>query len=785
MVNGHWGSMQTARITLSELESRTCPVRLDPWFGDQGQVAGPSSLIPAAPVFLAVAPDQFTYVAASVGGSGGTADVAISRYTPSGSLDLSFGTQGSAVVAFDRGGSREDRAAGIALDGSGAIVVAATVSIGGSNTDWGVARLLPTGQPDLSFGTNGQVVIGFDRGGTLADQVAGLVVLPDRRIVVGGTVDRDATGNTDFAAARLSVSGQLDPGFSGTGLAVMPFDLGGAKADAVRAVARDSQNRILLAGSVARTAPGDTDFGVVRLTTDGLLDTTFGASQSGRVVVPLDGGGGNADSATGLALTPDGHIVVAGWTERAAAGDFDFAATRLTTNGSVDSGFGIAGRIRIPVNLQGQSDDRAFAVTLDGRGRAILVGESRTPAGSRMVAVRLTPAGQPDASFAPDGVWAIPLANLTAGDARAFGVAVRPNGRILIAGSAPVAGTLRPLLVQARSDLGLTQELLLSGPPDGLVHRFATTLPGISPTVSSRGTVTAFAGEPVVVRSVSAEVNGDGIPDLIVGTGPGRSTLVRVLDGATGTELVALEPFEASFTGGVFVAAFDLDGDGRSEVAITPDEGGGPRVQLYRGVDFVKQADFFGIGDPDFRGGARVALGDLNADGVGDLVVAAGFGGGPRIAAYDGAQLTFDGGPKLFGDFFVFEPALRNGVYVAVGDLDGDGFADLVAGAGPGGGPRVLILSGQSLVQPAGPVFSPVANFLSGDVDGRGGIRVAVKDLDGDDRADLVTGSGENQFSQVPLYRGSSFPVANGLVPTLSQMVDPWNMIVLAGVFVG
>jgi hypothetical protein len=170
-------------------------------------------------------------------------------------------------------------------------------------------------------------------------------------------------------------------------------------------------------------------------------------------------------------------------------------------------------------------------------------------------------------------------------------------------------------------------------------------------------------------------------------------------------------------------------------------------------------ADFFGIEDPAFRGGARAALADVNGDGVPDLLVAAGFGGGPRLAGFDGASLV-SGPVKLFADFLVFENTLRNGVYVAGGDVDGDGFADVIAGGGPGGGPRVFAISGQGLLASNGQSQTPLANFFAGDVNNRGGIRVATRELDGDGRADLVTGSGAGGGSRVTGYLGTNLSAA-------------------------
>ncbi len=305
------------------------------------------------------------------------------------------------------------------------------------------------------------------------------------------------------------------------------------------------------------------------------------------------------------------------------------------------------------------------------------------------------------------------------------------------------------------------------GPPPGLIGYQDFAVGGFAsatlyrPDATIRFSVRPFAGFLGEVRTAAGDFNGDGVADLVVGTGPGAATHVFILDGTDQHVLFSIAPFEASFTGGVFVAAGDLNGDGKADLAISPDEGGGPRVRIFSGNGFTQIADFFGIDDPNFRGGARAAFGDVNGDGKADLLVAAGFGGGPRVAVFNGSTLGPTGGPKLFGDFFAFEQTLRNGIFVAAGDLNGDGFADIIAGGGPGGGPRVLALSGKDLLQ--GNAVQ-LANFFAGDVNSRGGIRVSVKNLDGDAKADLVVGAGDNAGSTITGYLGTNI-LPNGTPP--------------------
>ena len=305
-----------------------------------------------------------------------------------------------------------------------------------------------------------------------------------------------------------------------------------------------------------------------------------------------------------------------------------------------------------------------------------------------------------------------------------------------------------------------------------------------------------FPGLGVTVRTATADVTGDGVADFVGGTGPGVATQVVVIDGATGGRM-EWQPFEAGFVGGVFVAAADIDGDGKAEVVVSPDQGGGPVVAVYSGArlsagltgDAAQLIRFFGIDDPSFRGGARAAVGDVTGDGSRRP---GGVGRVPGRAADHrlGRGVGPGRAPAQALNFFAFEDTLRNGAFVAAGDVTGDGRADLAFGGGPAGAPRVRVIDGAALLA-AGPFVylddvprTQRANFFAGDPSLRGGVRLAMHDVDGDGRADLATGSGEREPSRVRVYLAGNL-LANPS-PTPDQELDPFAGAVLAnGVFVG
>ena len=288
--------------------------------------------------------------------------------------------------------------------------------------------------------------------------------------------------------------------------------------------------------------------------------------------------------------------------------------------------------------------------------------------------------------------------------------------------------------------------------------------------------VTAFAGYLGSVRVATGDVNGDGVQDIIVAAGAGGGPHVKIFDGATGQLIRSFFAFDPGFTGGIFVAAADIDNDGRADVIITPDVGGGTHVRIFSGGDPNSlMASFFGIDAPGFLGGARAAAGDINGDGYADLVVTAGLGGGSHTVVWNGRLLGSGQLSRLTPDFYAIDPNFvvdKNGVFVALADLDGDGFQDLVFGAGN----RVRVLSGQLTTRRGGAAAAAASNndFFVGDSSLRQSVRLAGGDFDGNGRGEVLIGSADGQAGMV--YRLTE----NGLM-SLGITGDP----LVNGIYVG
>jgi hypothetical protein len=281
-----------------------------------------------------------------------------------------------------------------------------------------------------------------------------------------------------------------------------------------------------------------------------------------------------------------------------------------------------------------------------------------------------------------------------------------------------------------------------------------------------------------VVRAAVADFDGDKVPDTAFGTGAGTAARVRVISGATGADIVGPTAVLDGFTGGVFLAAGDVDRDGRAELAVSADAGGGNRVSVFRVTAgrLAKTADFFAFGDARFRGGSRIALGDVNRDGAADLIVGAGVGGSPRVAIYDGKSLAAGTPRSLVPDFFALDPNLRSGVFVTAADFDADGFADVAYSVGATGGPRVRVVSGAALAANPGVDayrLSALADFFAFDPADRTGLRLVARDLNADGRAELVATTGNRTAGAVRVFSLADLQAGGGTAAAQTPLGTP------------
>ena len=211
-----------------------------------------------------------------------------------------------------------------------------------------------------------------------------------------------------------------------------------------------------------------------------------------------------------------------------------------------------------------------------------------------------------------------------------------------------------------------------------------------------------------------------------VGADAGGGPRVRVFDAITKEVLFDRFVYATNFTGGVRVATGDVTGDGVPDLVVAAGIGGGPHIQVFDGVDFTQVGNFFAY-ESVFSGGVFIAVGDLTGDGKAEIITGTGDGGGPVVKAFD-----FTG--RALTAFFAYDKNFRGGVRVAAGDVNGDGRDDFITGAGPGGGPHVRVFNSTDL--------APLTSFFAYEDSYRDGIYVTAGDLDGDGIAEIVVGPG-------------------------------------------
>ena len=273
------------------------------------------------------------------------------------------------------------------------------------------------------------------------------------------------------------------------------------------------------------------------------------------------------------------------------------------------------------------------------------------------------------------------------------------------------------------------------------------------------GTIALFSGGVLDIsfgsgfaggaRVAMGDVNGDGNSDYVVGAAPGTAPVVCVFSGVDRSLVHVFLAYDVAFTGGVFVAAGDVNGDGRADIVTGPDATGTPNVKVLSGLDASVLKNYLAFA-PSFLGGVGVAAGDVNNDLTPDVIAAAGPGAGPTVSVFSG---TTD---ALLQTFFAYAPSFTGGVYVATGDIDGDSQADIITGAGATGGPQVKVFSGAT--------HAEIRNFFAFTPSFLGGVTVAAGRIEGDTFADIIVGAASGG-GQVIAFRGTDLGTLQSFLP--------------------
>ena len=363
-------------------------------------------------------------------------DPLIARFNTDGSLDPSFGSDGTGIVVepwpnatvmewVNRSGAAVD----VALLSDDRIVV--TSSPSGDNEKHGIMLFTADGVLDTSFDGDGRRKIAS--GGPAMDVwTTAVTVTSDDKIMFVGT-SPDNGWDYRMKVYRLNTDGSNDISFNNDGMRNVYFP---SSFDNLANAVVMSGDKTIFGGSAAASWQRH-DMGVGQLTSDGRNDTTF-ASGTGRTYV--DFGFGDSDVRE-LLVQADGKIVAIGESQ-VFGNDDSVAVTRLNADGSLDTSFSGDGKFAYDF---GNGDSYGWAGALDEDGRIVIAGQYNNGANDKAFVMRLTGDGDLDTTFGTGGIKTF---DFVADHGEKFNAIAVQGGDMVVAG-----GSGSDLLVARLTDL--------------------------------------------------------------------------------------------------------------------------------------------------------------------------------------------------------------------------------------------------------------------------------------------------------------------------------------------
>jgi uncharacterized delta-60 repeat protein len=356
-------------------------------------------------------------VAAGLSSRFGHYEAALARYGPDGKLDRGFGTGGRVLTDFGSGGNSAYLNA-LAIQPDGKIVAAGGAGISTRGSGFAIVRYTLRGRLDAGFGRGGQVLTRFGPARVASDASA-LAIQPDGKIVAAGSTSESlASGPTHIALVRYTSRGRLDPTFGSGGR--VTSNVGSKLGDVASTLAIQADGKLVVAGTAFLAK--DIDLEVARFTIRGKLDPSFG--QGGRVLTHVS----YAFEARSVVVQPDGKLVVAG----TAGAHEGFGLVRYTPGGKLDPTFGSGGTVVSDFDPFRGETLGGLALQPDGKLVAAGTSEGTGHEENRSIVARYTQAGSLDPSFGRGG------AVVNQRQTRAWAVVIQPDGRVVAAGSNPV-----------------------------------------------------------------------------------------------------------------------------------------------------------------------------------------------------------------------------------------------------------------------------------------------------------------------------------------------------------